>query len=56
MDLSLTEEQATELRTVVSQALGDLSHEIADTDNAEYRRTLRERRELLEAVQKTLGP
>lgn len=54
MNLSLTEEQAAELAELVRSALGDLSSEIADTDNAVYRAHLNERRERLRQVMTAL--
>jgi hypothetical protein len=50
MVLELSETQCAELQKLLEGALGDLSSEIADTDNAEYRQGLRERRAVLEAV------
>jgi hypothetical protein len=50
MLLELTEIQCAELQKLLEGALGDLSSEIADTDNAEYRQGLRERRGVLESV------
>ncbi len=50
MLLELTEVQCAELQKLLEGALGDLSSEIADTDNAEYRQGLRERRGVLESV------
>ena len=41
---------AEELCSVLSSVLGDLSTETADTDNAVFRRTLLERRRLLEGI------
>ena len=55
MDLTLDEGQAEELRTVLDGALGDLSSEIADTDNPGYRAALRERRDRLQQVRAKLG-
>ncbi len=54
VNLSLTEEQAAELAELVRSALGDLSSEIADTDNAVYRAHLNERRERLRQVMTAL--
>jgi hypothetical protein len=54
VDLQLSDDQAQELRTLLDGALGDLSHEIAATDNAEYRLRLRERRDLLTAIRSGL--
>ncbi len=50
MDVSLTEEQARELSSLIEGALGELSHEIADTDNARFRISLVERRQRLSEV------
>jgi hypothetical protein len=50
MQLNLTEEQAGELRSLLKQTLGEMSHEIADTDNAEYRAGLQQRRRCLREV------
>jgi hypothetical protein len=50
MLLELTEGQCAELQKLLEGALGDLSSEIAGTDNFEYRQGLRERRATLEAV------
>jgi hypothetical protein len=50
MLIELTEAQCAELQRLLESALGDLSTEIAATDNAEYREGLRERRAVLESV------
>jgi hypothetical protein len=50
MLLELTEDQCAELQRLLEGALGDLSSEIAGTDNPEYRQGLRDRRAVLEAV------
>jgi hypothetical protein len=50
MELALTEDQASELKLLLDGALGELSHEIADTDNPQFRRRLRDRRVALEAI------
>jgi hypothetical protein len=50
MELSLDDKQAEELRRLLTQVLGDLSSEIAATDNPEFRRSLRERRDLLHMI------
>jgi hypothetical protein len=55
MMLSLSGEQADELRNLLQAALADLSHEIADTDNWEYRRRLRRRRQCLEAIRNQMA-
>lgn len=54
VDLQLSDDQAHELGTLLDGVLGDLSHEIAATDNAEYRLRLRERRDLLNAIRTSL--
>ncbi len=48
--LRLGRDGARELASVLRSVLGDLSSEIADTDNPEFRRTLLERRRLLEGI------
>jgi hypothetical protein len=54
MTISLTTGQLSELRLTLVAVLGDLSAEIADTDNAAYRRILRDRqlrlREIVDAL------
>ena len=55
MDLTLDDERADALRTLLDEALGDLSTEIADTDNAGYRQGLRDRRSLLQDIRAQLG-
>jgi len=50
MQLTLTDAEATELRELLDGSLGDLSSEIADTDNPNYRLALKERRTRLQAV------
>jgi hypothetical protein len=50
MVIELTEEQCAELQRLLEESLGDLSTEIADTDNAQYREGLRARRRVLESV------
>lgn len=50
MLLELTEGQCAELQQLLEGALGQLSSEIAGTDDPEFRQGLRERRALLEAV------
>ncbi|HXZ62686.1 MAG TPA: hypothetical protein VEG62_08085 [Acidimicrobiales bacterium] len=50
MQIELTEEQCAELQQLLESSLGDLSTEIAGTDNAEFREGLRERRSVLESV------
>lgn len=55
MELRLDEGEATELRELLSEALSDLSSEIADTDNPDFQRSLRSRRERLEKIRQQLG-
>jgi hypothetical protein len=55
VDLSLTEEDVQLLREVIESVISDMSPEIADTDNPEYRRTLRSRRDALRALLDKLG-
>lgn len=50
MLIEISEEQARELHELLESSLGDLSSEIAGTDNAEYRQGLRQRRTVLESV------
>jgi hypothetical protein len=50
MRIELTDEQAADLRDLLQGALGDLSSEIAATDNFEYREGLRARRASLQGV------
>ena len=58
MELTLTDEEATELRDLLDGSLGDLSSEIADTDNPSFRLALKQRRTHLQAVRSRLtgGP
>ena len=49
-DLHLGGDAAEALSSVLRSVLSDLSSEIADTDNGAFRRTLRERRRLLEGI------
>jgi len=55
MRIELTDEQAADLRELLQETLGDLSSEIAATDNAAYREGLRRRRASLESVLDLLG-
>ncbi len=50
MQIELNEAQCAELQQLLESSLGDLSTEIAGTDNFEYRQGLRERRSTLESV------
>ena len=55
MRLNLHDGDLAELRTLLDDALRDLSHEIAGTDNADFRDMLRRRRERLQRVKDALG-
>jgi hypothetical protein len=50
MVIELTEEQCAELQRLLEESLGDLSSEIADTDNPSYREGLRQRRAVQESI------
>lgn len=54
MNLELTPAQASELENLIASGLRELSHEIADTDNPEFRRVLTLRRQHLIEVAATL--
>ena len=54
MQLTLSEPEANDLRDLLTGSLGDLSSEIADTDNPSYRLALKERRAHLLAVRDRL--
>lgn len=55
MDLQLTSEEVAFVREVLSGYWGDLRMEISQTDNPEYRRGLRHKEELVDAVLAKLG-
>ena len=48
MDVSLTEAESVAVQRALRSYLSDLRMEIADTDNPQYRRDLREERAALE--------
>ena len=54
MILNLSESQAEELRQTLEGVLGDMSSEIADTDNPTYKGVLEARRERLRAIHSQL--
>lgn len=54
MQVTLTDEQVLELGALVAESLGDMSHEIAATDNSRYRARLVARRQLLEEAAEAL--
>ncbi|HZM54501.1 MAG TPA: hypothetical protein VFC03_05685 [Acidimicrobiales bacterium] len=55
MILNLSESLAEELRQTLEEVVGDMSSEIADTDNPIYRKQLQARRERLTAIRAELG-
>lgn len=55
MLLELTEPLADELRETLTALIGDMSTEIADTDNAAYRRIIEARRDRLRSIQARLS-
>jgi Na+/phosphate symporter len=55
MDLHLDDEQASELHKLLTDALGELSSEIADTDNPSFQRALRARRRHLQEIEEQLS-
>ena len=54
MNLDLSREQADELRSLLAEVLGDLSAEIAATENPTYRSALARRRSLLSDIRAQL--
>lgn len=54
MRVDLTDGEAAALRDLLDGYLGDLSSEIANTDNPAFRRMLRERRERLSRARAAL--
>ncbi len=57
MILDLSQSLADELRDTLGQVIGDMSSEIAGTDNPQYRRDLEARRDRLRSVHAQLdGP
>ena len=48
--IELTGDQQEILSDVLKSTLGDMSYEIADTDNSEYKEQLKKRRDALKAV------
>jgi hypothetical protein len=53
--LELTDEQAQTLLSVLDEVLGELTSEIAATDNASYRASLSHRRDLIRQIRSGLG-
>ncbi|HUC05808.1 MAG TPA: hypothetical protein VL961_10445 [Acidimicrobiales bacterium] len=54
VNVELTTEQAQALRALLETSLADMSTEIAGTDNAAYRASLVETRDVLAQVARTL--
>jgi predicted aconitase len=54
MIVDLSQELAEELRDTLDQVIGEMSGEIADTDNPAFRRDLESRRERLRSVRSQL--
>jgi hypothetical protein len=50
VQIEITDEQCSELALLLEGALGELSHEIAGTDNATFRQGLRVRQKVLHAL------
>ena len=55
MQLSLSPDELDALRRLLDEALGDLSFEIADTENPDYRAHLRDRRDRLTSIRQLIG-
>ena len=55
MQLHLDDKQSDELRTLLTHALGKLSWEIADTDDAAFQRSLQDQRRQLQSISRHLG-
>ncbi|HET9078585.1 MAG TPA: dsRBD fold-containing protein [Acidimicrobiales bacterium] len=56
MHVTLNDEQAGELESLIRESLRDMSHEIAATDNSHYRARLVARRHVLESAIGALHP
>lgn len=48
--IELTDDQLQILAEMIKNVLGDMSYEIADTDNSEYKAELKQRRDALKAL------
>ena len=55
MPIELSDEEAQLLREILGSVISDLSPEIADTDNPDYRRALIDRRTHIRAILAKLG-
>ncbi len=56
MKVDLSDEQSEELGVTLANVISDMSSEIADTDNAGYRRELQARRARLQSIVESLEP
>jgi len=56
MELQLNEQELDALRQVLGSAIGDLSSEIADTDNPTYRKGLNDYRDALRSISSRIAP
>jgi hypothetical protein len=54
MQVELDTAEVAELRSLLTSALGDLSSEIAGTDNPQFVRELQARRDLLRSIEERL--
>jgi hypothetical protein len=54
MQLELTADEADDLRQLLDSTISDLSPEIADTDNFEYREALQAKRDRLRGIRSRL--
>jgi nitrogen fixation/metabolism regulation signal transduction histidine kinase len=54
MKLELSDDDARLLHEVLNSVVSDLSPEIADTDNPQFRRSLEQRRDRLKAILESL--
>jgi hypothetical protein len=50
MDIELTPQESAAVQAALRRYVSDLRMEIVDTDNPDYKRTLREEREALESA------
>jgi hypothetical protein len=55
MNVDLTQDEASALRSLLDRDLGEMYAEISHTDNPAFRARLRSERELLRAVRARLG-
>jgi len=54
MIVELSDELAEELRVTLANVISDMSSEVADTDNPDYRRQLQARRVRLQSIVESL--